>query len=73
VPFTECQTAIRDVCPEAYRTVLYRRMMTRVATRVAFREKAKALITGESLGQVASQTIQNMHCIASATSLEILR
>ncbi|MEO2093884.1 MAG: tRNA uracil 4-sulfurtransferase ThiI, partial [bacterium] len=62
VPFTEIQTSIRDLAPEAYRTVLYRRFMQRLASRLAYREKCRALLTGESLGQVASQTIENMTC-----------
>ena len=57
VPFTEAQLAIRDVCPEEYFTVIMRRMMMRVASRIAERDRLGALITGESLGQVASQTL----------------
>ena len=73
VPFTKCQVAIRDHCDERYRTVLYRRMMQRIATKIAKIEKAGALITGESLGQVASQTIQNMTCINAASGVPVLR
>ena len=61
VPFTEAQLAIRDVCPEEYFTVVMRRLMMRVASLLAEREGLGALITGESLGQVASQTL---HAIA---------
>lgn len=73
VPFTEIQTTIRDTAPEAYRTVLYRRFMQRLASSMAYREKCKALVTGESLGQVASQTLDNMTCIEAAADLPVLR
>ena len=73
VPFATIQTAIRDGCPEAYRTVLYRRMMQRIAARLARGERAGAVITGDSLGQVASQTLENLRCIDEASELPILR
>lgn len=73
VPFTETQVAVRDAAPAPYRTVLYRRMMQRIATGLARRRRALALVTGESLGQVASQTVENMTCIAAATDLLVLR
>lgn len=73
VPFTEVQTAVRDLAPEPYRTVLYRRFMQRIAARVARRDRAGALITGESLGQVASQTMENLTCIGAASELPVLR
>lgn len=72
-PFAAVQEAIRDRAPEAYRTVLYRRMMQRIAARVAREQGLAALVTGESLGQVASQTIENMTCIAAASELPVLR
>ncbi|MCZ6598710.1 MAG: tRNA 4-thiouridine(8) synthase ThiI [Planctomycetota bacterium] len=72
-PFTEVQIAIRDHAPEPYRTVLYRRMMQRIAGRVARMEKAGAVVTGESLGQVASQTMENIACIQDAADLPVLR
>lgn len=73
VPFTEIQEAIRDHCPEPYRTVLYRRFMQRLASKVARRNRARALVTGESIGQVASQTLENIACIESAASLPVIR
>ncbi|MHC4381055.1 MAG: tRNA uracil 4-sulfurtransferase ThiI, partial [Planctomycetota bacterium] len=73
VPFSPYQEAIRDACPAPYRTVLYRRAMTRIASRLSSRRKCKALITGESLGQVASQTMQNIAAIEDASKLPILR
>jgi thiamine biosynthesis protein ThiI len=73
VPFTEVQTAVRDSAPEAYRTVLYRRFMQRIASRLGRRSRCKALLTGESLAQVASQTLDNMTCIERAADLPVLR
>ena len=73
VPFAAIQLAIKGLGEEGYRTVLYRRMMHRIATRIAGREHAGALVTGECLGQVASQTLENLTCIGAATSLPILR
>lgn len=72
-PFAEVQTTIRDVAPEAYRTVLYRRMMQRIGARLCEREGFQALVTGECLGQVASQTLENMRCIAAATERMVLQ
>lgn len=73
VPFAEVQTAVRDAGQEGYRTVLYRRMMQRISTRIARGERAQALVTGESLGQVASQTLENLTCIGAAAGLPVLR
>ncbi len=73
IPFTAIQEAIRDSCPEGYRTVLYRRSMQRLATELAGREGAGCLVTGESLGQVASQTMENLTCIGAAAKLPVLR
>lgn len=57
VPFTEQQLAIRDNCPEEHLTLIMRRLMMMTAERIALKNKSLALITGESLGQVASQTL----------------
>jgi thiamine biosynthesis protein ThiI len=73
VPFLEAQRAIQTAAPPAYRVVLYRRMMMRVAERIARREGAAALVTGESLGQVASQTLENLAAIGTAATLPVLR
>jgi len=72
-PFTEIQETIRDRAPESYRTVLYRRMMQRIASRVSEKEGYQALVTGESVGQVASQTLENMTCIGAAADIPVLR
>ena len=71
--FTEVQKAIKLNSHDQYRTLLYRRMMHRIASRIAEKEGAMALITGESLGQVASQTLHNLLCISDASNLEVMR
>jgi thiamine biosynthesis protein ThiI len=73
VPFGEIQRQIVAAVARPLRVILYRRMMLRIAEAIARKEKAKALVTGESLGQVASQTLDNMAVIQQATRLPILR
>ena len=73
VPFGEIQRQIVAAVARPLRVVLYRRMMLRIAEALARAEKAKALVTGESLGQVASQTLENMAVIQQAATLPILR
>ena len=73
VPFADLQKEIVVSSPAAYRVVLYRRIMFKIAQEVAFLEKAKALVTGESLSQVASQTLSNLCTIQSCVSLPVLR
>jgi thiamine biosynthesis protein ThiI len=73
IPFGEIQRQIVASVGRPLRVVLYRRMMLRIAEAIARKEKAKALVTGESLGQVASQTLDNMAVIEQATRLPILR
>jgi tRNA uracil 4-sulfurtransferase len=73
VPFGEIQRQIVAAVNRPLRVVLYRRMMLRIAEAVARGEKAKALVTGESLAQVASQTLENMAVIQQAATLPILR
>src|SRR5690349_23033107 len=73
VPFGEIQRQIVANVARPLRVVLYRRMMLRIAATIARNDKAKALVTGESLGQVASQTLDNMAVIQQATRLPILR
>jgi len=72
-PFADIQVAIKENCPEELRTILYRRMMVRLAEKVAMESNALALVTGECLGQVASQTLENIGCIDAAATLPILR
>ena len=73
VPFGEIQRQIVAAVARPLRVVLYRRMMLRIGEKIARREKAKALVTGESLGQVASQTLDNMTVIQQAAIMPILR
>ena len=73
IPFGEIQRQIVAAVSRPLRVVLYRRMMLRIAEAIARREKAQALVTGESLGQVASQTLENMTVIQRAATLPILR
>ncbi|WP_409967062.1 tRNA uracil 4-sulfurtransferase ThiI [Bengtsoniella intestinalis] len=73
VPFTGIQEEIRRQCPEEYFTIIMRRFMMRIAQKIAYRCKAKALITGESLGQVASQTMHAMVATDDVTTMPVLR
>ena len=73
VPFAEAQRRIVANTPAATRVILYRRMMLRIAERIAGPEGAQALVTGESIGQVASQTLENIRVISRATEMLILR
>ena len=73
VPFTKIQERLRDGAPPRLLVIFYRRMMMRIATRLAEDAGAQALVTGENLGQVASQTIESLSCIERATLLPILR
>ena len=73
VPFGEVQREIVAGAPGPLRVVLYRRFMARIAAEIARREDAKALVTGESLGQVASQTLENLAVIEEAVEMPVLR
>ena len=73
VPFTHIQEEIRDKCPEEYFTIIMRRFMMRLSQRIADYNGAKALVTGENLGQVASQTMEAMACTEAVCRSPILR
>ena len=73
VPFTDIQMKIYDDCPEKETTVLMRRLMMKIAERIAVSEEARALITGESLGQVASQTLESLCVTDDAVSMPVFR
>jgi thiamine biosynthesis protein ThiI len=74
VPFGEIQSEVVTSAPEKLRVVLYRRFMMRIAEALALREEAEAIVTGESLGQVASQTLRNIGVIEEPVhSLPVLR
>jgi thiamine biosynthesis protein ThiI len=73
VPFGEIQREVVLAVPPPLRVVVYRRLMLRIAEALARRAGALALVTGESLGQVASQTLENIACIDAAATLPVLR
>ena len=73
VPFTHIQTEIRDKCPEEYFTLIMRRFMMRISQIIADRNGAKALVTGENLGQVASQTMEALECTEAVCRSPVLR
>ncbi len=73
VPFVEIQRRVMTHAPPGYRVIFYRRAMLRIAEAIAEREGAQALVTGESIGQVASQTLSNMRAIEEVTPLPLLR
>jgi tRNA uracil 4-sulfurtransferase len=73
VPFEPVQREIVRSAPEQYRLLLYRRMMLRIAERLARRNHAQAIIAGDSLGQVASQTLQNMVAVGAASAMPVFR
>ena len=73
VPFTKIQEAIFKNCPDIYMITIMRRMMYRIAALYAEKIGAKILINGESIGQVASQTLDSMVCINSVTNMPVIR
>ena len=73
VGFTHVQEQIRDLCPEEYFTIIMRRYMMKIAERIAREEGCGALVTGESVAQVASQTLYALGCTDVATELPVLR
>jgi thiamine biosynthesis protein ThiI len=73
IPFTKIQEAIYKEVPEPYCITIMRRAMFKIATKVARQIKARALVTGESLGQVASQTLESIDVINEVTNIPIIR
>ena len=73
VPFTEIQMQIHEKCPDSLGTLLMRRYMMRIANRIAREHGAQALITGENLGQVASQTMEALGCTDAVCDLPVFR
>ncbi len=73
VPFTRIQMEIHEKCAEEYTTLIMRRYMMRIAERVANLEHSNGLVTGESIGQVASQTMQALQCTNEVVSLPVYR
>ena len=73
IPFTKIQEAIYDNAPESYCITLMRRMMFRLADKLARKRKCPVISSGESVGQVASQTLQSMHVINAVTNMPVIR
>ena len=73
VPFTDIQMQIHEKCPDEYTTLIMRRYMMRIAERIAEKENAKALITGESVGQVASQTLDALNMTNMVVKMPVFR
>lgn len=73
VPFTQIQEAIFKNCPDTYMITIMRRMMYRIAAKYAEKIGAKILINGESIGQVASQTLESILCINNVTNMPVIR
>ena len=73
IPFQDIQVAIKDFCTNANRVVLYRRMMYRISYALAARKNYHGLVTGESVGQVASQTLKNLAAVSCVVSISVFR
>ncbi len=73
VPFTEIQMQIHEKCNEEYTTLIMRRYMMRIANAIAHKERAQALVTGESIGQVASQTMHALSCTDAVAEIPVFR
>ncbi len=73
IPFADLQKEVLLKAPDKLRVILYRRFMVRIASQIARKEKALALITGDSVGQVASQTLENIKVITEAVKFPVLR
>ena len=73
IPFQDIQVAIRDFCTNANRVVLYRRMMYRIACALAETKNCHGLVTGESVGQVASQTLKNLAAVSCVVTMSVFR
>ncbi|QVK19478.1 tRNA 4-thiouridine(8) synthase ThiI [Mycoplasmatota bacterium] len=73
VPFTKLQKAIYENCPHSYAITIMRRMMYRIAEKIALKNQALIIVNGENVGQVASQTMQSMYAINQVSSMPIIR
>ena len=73
MPFADLQREIVAYAPPSLRVLLYRRFMLRIAESLAIRKKALALVTGDSLGQVASQTLENLRAVSAVAGLPVFR
>ena len=73
VPFTDIQLDIIDKCPKEYLTIIMRRLMMQIAERISIESGSQALITGESIGQVASQTMESLAVTDNAVNIPVFR
>lgn len=73
VPFTEIQLKIRELCPEEQLTIIMRRFMMKIAEKVAKKQGISALVTGESIGQVASQTLEALYVTDNSVNIPVFR
>lgn len=73
IPFTDIQMQIHEKCHQDYTTIIMRRYMMRIANQIAHAERAQALVTGESIGQVASQTMHALQCTDMISDLPVFR
>ena len=73
VPFDAIQQEIVAKAPQSFRILIYRRMMIRIAERLAWKHRARGLVTGDAIGQVASQTLSNMNAVGAATTMPLYR
>ena len=73
VPFSGVQQAVVAAAPDAFRILIYRRFMLRIAERLAYKEHARGLVTGDSIAQVASQTLHNMQAVGAVATLPLYR
>lgn len=73
VPFTKIQEEIKKNCGEEYFTIIMRRFMMKIAEKIALKHDCQALVTGESIGQVASQTVEAMRCTEEVCTLPVFR
>ena len=73
IPFTEIQLAINQYCPQEYLTIIMRRFMMKIAERIALENGSLGLITGEAIGQVASQTLESLLVTDNAVTLPVYR
>jgi thiamine biosynthesis protein ThiI len=73
VPFSDVQRAVVAGAPDSLRILLYRRLMLRIAERIAYKAHARGMVTGDSIAQVASQTLQNMQSVGAVATLPLYR
>ena len=71
IPFGDFQREIIKYIPAKYRMIVYRRFMTEISNKIALKENSKGIVTGDNIGQVASQTLENLNCIYAKSNLPL--